>query len=81
MIALPPGFGWRDVPRLCELRAAWFAAPNLGAQRVLAAEIQKVVLAEVPYLPSGQSCASTAWRRNISEPITEVWAFWGVHRL
>ncbi len=73
-------FGWPTVPRLDALREAWFDAPDLAAQRAIAEDIQRTVLEEAPYLPSGQYFASTAYRRTITEPISEVFAFWGVRR-
>ena len=73
-------FGWPDVPKLDALRLGWFDAPDLAAQRKVAGEIQQVVFEEAPYLPTGQYFASTAWRKTITEPISETIAFWGVQR-
>jgi len=71
-------FGWPDVPRLEELRLSWFDAPDLAAQKRIAAEIQSEVLEAAPFLPTGQYFSSTAYRRTITEPVSEVMAFWGV---
>ena len=71
-------FGWPDVPELEALRQPWFDAPDLEAQKRIAAEIQREVLERAPYLPTGQYFSSTAYRRTITEPISEVFAFWGV---
>lgn len=71
-------FGWPSVPRLDELRQAWFDAPDLAAQQAVAVDIQRTVFEQAPYLPTGQYFASTAYRRTITEPISEVFAFWGV---
>ena len=71
-------FGWPDVPRLEELRLSWFDAPDLAAQRRVAAEIQQEALETAPFLPTGQYFSSTAYRRTITEPVSEVMAFWGV---
>ena len=71
-------FGWPDIPRLEELRLSWFDAPDLATQRRIAADIQREVFESVPYLPTGQYFSSTAYRRTITEPISEVFAFWGV---
>ena len=73
-------FGWPEVPKLEALRLSWFDAPDLAAQQGIAAQIQQAVLEEAPYLPLGQYFASTAWRKTITEPISEVIAFWGVKR-
>ena len=71
-------FGWPDVPELEALRQTWFDAPDLEAQKRIAAEIQREVLESAPYLPTGQYFSSTAYRRTITEPVSEVYAFWGV---
>jgi peptide/nickel transport system substrate-binding protein len=71
-------FGWPTVPKLDALREAWFDAPDLPAQQAIAADIQRVVLEDAPYLPTGQYFANTAYRKTITEPISEVFAFWGV---
>lgn len=60
---------------------AWFDAPDLAAQRATAEEIQRAVLEEAPYIPSGQYFSSTAYRRTVSEPLSEITAFWGTRRL
>ncbi len=73
-------FGWPTVPALDTLREQWFDAPDLAAQRAAASEIQRTVLEEAPYLPSGQYFGNTAFRRSITEPISEVFAFWDVRR-
>ncbi|RAI59007.1 ABC transporter substrate-binding protein [Roseicella frigidaeris] len=74
-------FGWPEVPRLDALREAWFDAPDLAGQQAIAADIQRAVFEEAPYLPTGQYFANTAYRKSISEPISEVLAFWGVKRV
>ena len=71
-------FGWPDVPRLEELRLSWFDAPDLDAQKRIAAQIQREALESAPYLPTGLYYYNTAFRRTITEPISEVFAFWGV---
>ncbi len=55
-----------------------FDAPDLAAQKRIAAEIQREVLESATYLPTGQYFVSTAYRRSITEPVSEVYAFWGV---
>lgn len=71
-------FGWPDVPKLEGLRLSWFDAPDLEAQKRIAVEIQREFLQSAPVLPTGQYFGSTAWRRTITEPVSEVYAFWGV---
>lgn len=74
-------FGWPTVPELDAARESWFDAPDLAGQRTAAATIQRSVFDEAPYLPSGQYFSSTAYRRSLSEPISEIYAFWGVRRV
>ena len=71
-------FGWPDAPKLEALRQSWFDAPDLEAQKRIAADIQREVLDSAPYLPTGQYFSYTAYRRTITEPVSEVFAFWGV---
>jgi len=71
-------FGWPDAPKLEALRLSWFDAPDLPAQQAIAADLQRAVFEAATYLPTGQYFGSTAYRRSISEPISEVYAFWGV---
>ncbi|WP_114375270.1 ABC transporter substrate-binding protein [Elioraea thermophila] len=74
--------GWPDIPRIEELREAWFDAPDLEAQKRIAAEIQKVVLEEVPYIPLGQFFQPLAHRRSITGVMQPfgIPVFWNVRR-
>ena len=56
-------FGWPDAPRLEELRAAWFAAPDQATQRQICAEIQRQFFQDVPYIPLVAYYEMTAYRR------------------
>jgi peptide/nickel transport system substrate-binding protein len=47
--------GWPTMPRLEELREAWFEAPDLEAERRIAAEIQRTC---------GRRCPSSRWARS-----------------
>jgi peptide/nickel transport system substrate-binding protein len=59
-------FGWPDSPALRGLRNAWLDAPDLAAQRAIAADIQRTVFEEVPYIPTGQWFTPSAWRNTLS---------------
>ena len=74
-------FGWPNVPKLVEQREAWFDAPDLAAAQKIARDIQMTVFEEAPYLPSGQYFGNTAFRKNIQDAISEVYAFWSVKRV
>jgi peptide/nickel transport system substrate-binding protein len=71
-------FGWPTMPKLEELRNAWLEAPDLEAQKTLAAEIQAEAFREVPYLPVGQYFQPWAYRRNVSNVLGGLPLFWNV---
>ncbi|MBV1798140.1 ABC transporter substrate-binding protein [Siccirubricoccus sp. G192] len=73
-------FGWPTMPRIEELRNAWLEAPDLEAQKRLAAEIQAEAFKEVPYLPVGQYFQPWAYRRGITGVLTGMPLFWNVQR-
>ena len=56
-------FGWPRAPRLEELRAAWFDAPDLPGQQRICAEIQRTFFQDPTYLPLGAYYEATAYRR------------------
>jgi peptide/nickel transport system substrate-binding protein len=73
--------GWPTMPQLEELREAWFEAPDLEAERRIAAEIQRTVWREVPFIPLGQILPPMAYRRSITGVVKAGPAvFWGVRR-
>ena len=73
-------FGWPTIPRIEELRVAWFEAPDLDAQKRIAREIQQVAFQEVPYLPLGQYVQATAYRRGLTGVLKGLPLFWNVQR-
>ena len=56
-------FGWPRAPKLEELRAAWFDAPDLPSQQRICAEIQREFFRDPTYIPLGAYYESTATRR------------------
>jgi peptide/nickel transport system substrate-binding protein len=68
------------MPRIEELRAAWLEAPDLDAQKKLAAEIQVEAFREVPYLPSGQYFQPWSYRRGITGVLKGMPLFWNLQR-
>lgn len=72
--------GWPTIPRLEELRDAWFVAPNLAAQQAIAREMQTVAMDEVPYIPVGSYLSITAHRRNLADRVAGLALFWGIRR-
>jgi peptide/nickel transport system substrate-binding protein len=73
-------FGWPRIPRLEELRQAWFDAADERAQQAVARQIQEVALQEVPYLPLGQYFQATAYRRTLTGVLKGPPLFWNVQR-
>ena len=73
-------FGWPTVPRLEELRDAWFDAPDQAAQKRIAEDIQRVVMDEVPYVPLGSYLSMTAMRRDLVDRVVGPAMFWGIRR-
>ena len=73
-------FGWPTMPRMEELRAQWFDAPDLAAQQAQARLIQAEAMREAPYLPLGQYFQATAYRRGISGMLKGLPLFWNIHR-
>jgi peptide/nickel transport system substrate-binding protein len=74
-------FGWPTDERLEALRDAWFDAPDLAAQKAIAAQIQLRAFETVPYIPLGQIFQPTAYRSDISDIVpAAIPLFWGVRR-
>ncbi|MBR0656905.1 ABC transporter substrate-binding protein [Plastoroseomonas arctica] len=72
--------GWATMPRVEELRDAWFAAPDLAAQQAICRDIQVEAMREVPYYPLGQYLQPTAFRSNITGIVEGFSTFWNVRR-
>jgi peptide/nickel transport system substrate-binding protein len=63
-----------------ELAGAWTDAPDLAAQRAVAAEMQRLAFEEVPYLPLGQDFQPTAYRRSLIGVLRGPPVFWNLRR-
>jgi peptide/nickel transport system substrate-binding protein len=74
-------FGWTDSPRIEELRAAWVDAPDLAAQKQIAADIQRQCWIDVPHLPVGIWYQPMAWQNTIDGIPDGFPLFWGVRRV
>jgi peptide/nickel transport system substrate-binding protein len=74
-------FGWHTDAKIEELREAWLKAPDLAAQKRLAAEIQTRAWETVPYVPTSQFILPTAFRKNVEGVIVAPVAFlWNVDK-
>lgn len=72
-------FGWPDMPKLEELRDAWFTAPDLAAQRHICEEIQRDVWQEVPFIPLGCTYFPVAFRKGLTGMRSGFVQFYDVH--
>jgi peptide/nickel transport system substrate-binding protein len=71
-------FGWPTDPKIEALIDDWFKAPDLTAQKKLAADIQvEAYTNAIPYVPTGQFVAPTAYRKNLEgiiiAPVVFLW--------
>jgi peptide/nickel transport system substrate-binding protein len=73
---------WRPVNERMEgLRAAWFDAPDVAAQKKICDDIQRMAFDEVPFIPLGLSFGPTAFRSNLSGFARSPYpVFWGVKK-
>ena len=73
-------FGWPKVPRLEELRNAWFDAEDHATRQAIAAEMQVLAIDEVTYVPLGSYRSYTALRGNLTDRVTGLPLYWGIRR-
>ncbi len=72
--------GWPDSPRIESLRAEWFQAKDLAAQKGLADQIQIQAFHDVPYVPLGQQFQQSAFRAELSGVLPGLPVFWNITR-
>ena len=70
--------GWPTIPRLEELRDAWFEAPDQASRKAVCDDIQRTVIEEVAWVPVGGYQAMTALRRNLVGRVNGFAIFWGL---
>ncbi len=74
-------FGWPTDPKLEELRAAWFDAPDLAAQKKFCEQIQLTAFQDVPFIPIGQWFQPTGYRSNVTDIVKcPQILFWNVKK-
>ncbi|HTN12389.1 MAG TPA: ABC transporter substrate-binding protein, partial [Acetobacteraceae bacterium] len=73
---------WRPtVPEMESLRDAWFAAPDMAAQKQICDQMQLLAFDRVPFIPTGQSFTPTAFRDTLSGFAQSPFpVFWGVKK-
>lgn len=74
-------FGWTNSPQIEELRAAWVDAPDLAAQKRIAADIQRQCWIDVPHLPVGIWYQPMAWQNTVDGIPDGFPLFWGARRV
>ncbi|WP_426957438.1 ABC transporter substrate-binding protein [Muricoccus radiodurans] len=72
--------GWPTIPALETLRDQWFLAPTLPEQQRIAAEMQRVAMDEVPYIPVGAYKSLTGIRRDLQDRVKGFAIFWNLKR-
>ncbi|MDO9498524.1 ABC transporter substrate-binding protein [Falsiroseomonas sp.] len=73
-------FGWPNIPKLEELRDAWFEASDAASEQRLGREMQEVAMDELPYIPVGAYLSLTALRNNLSGRVPGLALYWGIKR-
>ena len=61
-----------------DLRAQWFTAPDLAAQKAIAVKMQLQAFQDVPYIPLGQQLPSTAFRKSVTGVLNGLPVFWNI---
>jgi peptide/nickel transport system substrate-binding protein len=72
--------GWPDSPKLEALRDAWLAAGDDAARKALAADIQRQVFVDVPYIPVGQFAQRTVYQKRVTDVLTGYALFWNLRK-
>ena len=72
--------GWPTAPTLEALRDRWLAAPDLAAQKRIAAEIQLQAFTDVPFLPLGEFYQPTVMSRTLEGGLRGMPLFWNIRR-
>jgi peptide/nickel transport system substrate-binding protein len=73
-------FGWPTDPKMEELRAAWFDAPDVAAQKEICEAMQVEFWKSPPYAPLGMYVQPTAFHNYLTD-IRDGWPqFYGVKK-
>jgi peptide/nickel transport system substrate-binding protein len=72
--------GWTKAPKLEDLRDQWLRAPDVAAQKTLAAEVQRQAFIDVPMLPLGLYYQPAAFRAELTGMLKGLNLFTGVRR-
>lgn len=72
--------GWPNSPRIEELRSAWLRAEGVEAQKKIAEQLQLQAFEDVPYIPLGQTIATSAHRSDLTGILDGLPLFWNINR-
>jgi peptide/nickel transport system substrate-binding protein len=74
-------FGWPKSDPVQEKIAAWYAAPDLAAEKTVIADLNKAAMDDVVYIPTGFFKGYQAWRTNVSGVVKAPFpVFWDVSK-
>ena len=68
------------MPRLEALRTAWFAASDAEARRAICADMQRIALEEVVFVPVGSYRSMTSYRRDLTGRLPGFPILWNLRR-
>ncbi len=72
-------YGWPKSELVEEKIAAWYAAPDLAAQKTVIADLNKAAMDNVVFVPTGFFKAYQAWRKDVSGVVKAPFpVFWDV---
>jgi peptide/nickel transport system substrate-binding protein len=75
-------FGWPTDAKIEELRGQWLKAATYDERKKLAEAIQLRAFEIVPYIPTGQYLAKTAYHKNVKGVIeAPAFLFWNVEKV
>ncbi|MFC0407320.1 ABC transporter substrate-binding protein [Roseomonas elaeocarpi] len=76
-----PLYGEKPDPRMMALKDEWLQAPDLAAQKAVAARMQEQAFAAPPFIPLGQWFIPQAMRNNVQDVVKASTAvFWNVRK-
>ena len=74
-------FGWPKSEKVQKGIAAWYAAPDLAAEKAAMDDINKASFENVTFGPTGFFLGYQAWRRDVSGVVKAPFpVFWGVQK-
>ena len=74
-------FGWPSMPKVEELRTAWFDAPNFEVQKDLVRQMQREIWKEVPYANLGSYVGFTGYHSYLKDMRDGFPQMYGIRRV